>query len=394
MKTDKPSPNVNVQARVTNAFLLGWSISELLGRYRKGVRPPPAQKSPRPAEYARRLDVSNGSVERATDGFLFAAQRVVQFYRELGFESDEQASSLTKEIYALPQKIDDWLEHRAMTFYSQRELRDLLNDWTLQIWARLDGESADSARALTAGMSLADTYWYMRLPRQRPKGSNTKQSSEEDWRRLLSKYRLDIEQSRLQSLNANLPRYVVPVIRQHLKAWSVGTELVYQDGKLVRNEKNVKSPSIKPEDEAALQEALARQVQNWEAMLFGWREATTFLWTRDRRLIPILRFGGLFGVMLGTAFFLLLISAIVGYFIAFGPLPLLFRLLTENQAKITEWLAVVSLLWTILVAVPVPIVLRATYQFTRSAQQWLDDKLTIRFIAKRTLVMWDAYFGD
>ena len=81
MKTDKPSPNVNVQARVTNAFLLGWSISELLGRYRKGVRPPPAQKSPRPADYARRLDVSNGSIERATDGFLFAAQRVVQFYR-------------------------------------------------------------------------------------------------------------------------------------------------------------------------------------------------------------------------------------------------------------------------------------------------------------------------
>ena len=325
---------------------------------------------------------------------MFAAQRVVQFYRELGFESDEQASSLTKEIYALPQKIDDWLEHRAMTFYSQRELRDLLNDWTLQIWARLDGESADSARALTAGMSLADTYWYMRLPRQRPKGWNTKQSSEEDWRRLLSKYRLDIEQSRLQSLNANLPRYVVPVIRQHLKAWSVGTELAYTNGKLVRNEKNTKSPSLEPEDEAALQEALARQVQNWEAMLFGLREATTFLWTRDRRLIPVLRWAGLFGVMVVTAFFLLLISAIVGYFIAFGPLPLLFRLLTENQAKITEWLAVVSLLWTILVAVPVPIVLRATYQFTRSAQQWLDDKLTIRFIAKRTLVMWDAYFGD
>ncbi|MBI4789133.1 MAG: hypothetical protein HY782_19045 [Chloroflexi bacterium] len=393
MNAQRTNADANANTRITTAFLLGWSISELFGRYRKGVRPPPAQKTPRPADYARRLDVSNGSVEHATDSFLFAAQRVVQFYRELGYESDEQASALTKEIYALPQKIDDWLEHRATSFYPQRELRDLLNDWTMQVWARLDGESAAGARAFTAGMSLADTYWYMRLPRQRPKGWKANQSSEEDWRRLLSKYRLDIEQSRLRTLQSDLPRYVVPVIRQHLQAWSIGTELVYQNGRLTRDKKNTKSPMLEPDDETALQEALARQVQNWEAMLFGLREATTFLWTRDRRLIPVLRFAALFGVVLVTALFLLVVPAIVAYLLALGPLPLLLRLLTENQAKITEWLAVVSLLWTILVAVPVPIVLRAAYQFTRSAQQWLDDKLTVWFIARRTLVMWAAYMG-
>jgi hypothetical protein len=392
MSTDRQlEAEIEDRAQARTAFLLGWAVSQTLGHLRKGARPSP-KSSAHPADYAPRLAVSDGVVEKSTDAFVLAAQRIVQFYRELDFEAGDRVSPLTQAINQLPQDVSAWVHGESSKSQSPHELRDLLNAWSLQVWARLGGASADSMRAFTAGMSLADTYWYLRLPTRRPKGSKPAELSEENWRRLLSKYRLDIERSRLQVLAEHLPRYVAAVINRHLEAWRIGTELGYRDGTLVRIKDGKETGVLKPNDEARMQQALGRQAQNWEAMLFGSREATTFLLARDRRLIIVGRLVGLFFVLLGTALFLIAAAAVIAYFLSVTLLPPLLQFLTNAKAGASDWLTVVSFLWTILIAVPVPLVLRAAYQFTRAAQGWLDDQLTIYFIARRTFVPWDKYF--
>jgi hypothetical protein len=387
------SAETSDKAQVRTAFLLGWAVSQTLGHLRKGARPS-SRASTRPADYAPRLVVSDGVAEKSTDEFVLAAQRMVQFYRELGFEGGDQVSPLTQAVNQLPQEISAWVYGESSKFHSPHELRELLNAWSLQVWAQLGGASADSMRAFTSGMSLADTYWYLRLPTHRPKGSKPGELSEENWRRLLAKYRLDIERSRLHTLEKHLPPYAAVVISRQLGAWRIGTELGYRDGKLVRIKDGKEKGALKPNDEAKLQQALARQAQNWEAMLFGSREATTFLLARDRRLIVAGRLVGLFFALLGTAFFLTAAAAAIALFLSVTLLPALLRFLTNEKAGASDWLAIVSFLWTILIAVPVPLVLRAAYQFTRGAQTWLSDELTLFFITRRTYVPWDQYFNS
>jgi hypothetical protein len=386
-------PDPANKAQVRTAFLLGWAVSQTLGHLRKGARP--SQKaSTRPADYAPRLVVADGVAEKSTDAFVLAAQRVVQFYRALGFEATDLASPLTETVDRLPQALSAWLAGESTQFYSPHELRELLNSWSLQVWARLGGDSVDGLRAFTAGMSLADTFWYLRLPTRRPKGSKPGELSDENWRRLLSKYRLDTERSRLRSLEGHLPAYAAAVISRHLEAWRVGTELGYRDGKFVRIKDGKETGALQPNDEARLQQALARQVQNWEAMVFGSREATTFLQSRDRRRI---RIGHTLGLVLSLILFsLILASALagIGYFFV-GVLtvvvPALLRKLPNLQVSVSDLVAIGNLLWTVLVGLNLPLLIRLAYQPARAAQKWIDDQLTIYYIARRTYVPWDQY---
>lgn len=389
MSVEQKSSSSSNKTFATTAFLLGWSVAEMFGHLRKGTRPP-SQSVARASDYAPRLVVSNGAAEKSMDAFCLAAQRVAQFYRELGFEPDDKASATTKKIFALPQEVEEWLTGKSAQFTKPKELRELLNSWSMGVWARLDAVSAESARAFTAGMSIADTFWYLRPPTQRSLKAKS-HVSQEDWQRLLSKSRLDAERSRLQSLEANLPRYTVAVIKRHLSKWSIGGRVVYQ-GQQPTLSKIAKPPTIlAPKDEAKLQQALARQMQNWDAMLFGLREATTFLRNWDCRFIAFGRRIGLFLVLLATAIILVSITALISYYLSTSLVPGVVQFLNEKQAKVSEWVTVVNLLWTALIAVPVPFVLRQVFQATRGIQQWLDDQLTIFFIARRTYVPWNRY---
>ncbi len=373
--------------RATLAFLLGWAVSELLGLVRKGIRVSPAAASASP-DYAPRLTASQGSLDAATDALLFSADRVASFYRQLGLEPGE-TSPLTKELDALPGRNREWLEGKGQPV-TAHSLYDLLEPWTLQAWAELNGASKDSARAFTAGLSLADTYWYMRLPARR-KNLKASQTGEEGWRRLLSRYRLDIARSRLHTLRDDLPPYVVDVISNHLRAWSIGTEVGYRDNRPVFIPNGKESAPLTEEDEANLQRALARQVQNWEAMLFGLREAPTFLHGRDRLLIAVGRWAGMFLADFGTALFFVLAAVLLALFLGATLVPGLLALFRGSPPGLSDWLSIIGLLWTILLALPVPLVVRAAYQLTRGAQKGLDYWLTAYFVTRRTYIPWDHY---
>jgi len=374
MPTDSNFADAKENTRVTNAFLLGWAISETLGHLRKGARPTP----PRPAtatDYAPRLDASDGAIERTTDEFVFAAQRIAQFYLALGFETPDKASELTKTINALAPKTRSWLDGKEQTFYTQRELRDLLDEWSKQVWARLNSVSFAGAQALTAGLSLADTYWYMRLPKQRPR----KTVAEESWQRLLSKYRLDVECTRLDALEKNLPRYVAAIIRWHLKWWSVGTRLVYRDNKLMHDWRSKKSADLTERDEVNLQKALERQAQHWDALLFGLRDPQTYLRMTDHWLIAIVRRVGLFVTLFVTIVLAIAVTGIVGMYLG------------GTKLNLVEWLSVINVLWTAVLAIPVPLIVRQAFNATRGVQLWLDETMTVWFIASRAHVPWDRF---
>src|SRR5512143_1052743 len=123
--TNSPSPTYpRNPEQVNTAFLLGWAISETLGRYRRGIVPQSFKQSTGSADSAPRLLVATGSVEKSGDAFEFAARRMCELYRVLGFENGAEASPLTQSIYGLPQQIHDWLEGTSSKFYTQRELRD------------------------------------------------------------------------------------------------------------------------------------------------------------------------------------------------------------------------------------------------------------------------------
>ncbi len=379
-------PEIENRRRVTTAFLLGWALSETLGHLRRGTRR--STKGISAPDYSPRLSVSDGSLEKSADAFLLSANRLVQFYGELGYESPSDASAVTQMVRELPAKLTLWMEGGGEQFLSSHALRDLLNAWSLQVWARLNAESASAARAFSAGISLADTYWYQRPPSRRPKDQEL---SAENWRRLLSRFRLATIRRRLDTIRQDLPPYVAAVVSRHLDAWSIGEKLGYSDDELALVHRPKQSAPLKPEDETRIQQALERQVQNWSVMLFGLREATTFLTGRDRMRIALVRRLGLFLVLLVTALLLAAVAAYLGLFLSETLFPFLLQALRVKESGVGDWLAVASVLWTVLIAVPVPFILRSVFQGTRTLQSWLHDTLTVRAIARRTFVRWDRY---
>jgi hypothetical protein len=134
-------------------------------------------------------------------------------------------------------------------------------------------------------------------------------------------------------------------------------------------------------------------MEKWDAMLFGLREATTYLHTSDRRWITVLRIGGLTLMLFATALVLGILALVVSLYLSVNVLPVVVQFLNDRQAKVSEWLTLFNLLWTLLIAAPVPFVLRQFFQGTRGFHQWLDEQLTIWFIARRTYVPWDRFLA-
>ncbi len=94
-------------------------------------------------------------------------------------------------------------------------------------------------------------------------------------------------------------------------------------------------------------------------------------------------------MLLFTALSLVGPSIVAAILLQASPFPALLLSLTDTNRRVSEWLAVISFLWTTFITVPVPIFLCAVYQSTRDAQQRLNDGLTTRYITKRTFVPWN-----
>lgn len=386
-------PNLSMTSQMTsptggtvaNAFLLGWALAETLGHSRHGTR---ASRTPpaRPID-ARRLTISDSEDQKDSFVHLFMIERLVQLHRRLRFEPEDHLAPTTSQVYDLPQKLWSWQIDPNQPFYAAQEVRALLEPWSAQVAAALNAVSAAHMRAFVAGMSLADTFWSWQL-RGRQTEREVKQSM---WRALLGKSRLEEICHRLKTIELQLPPYVAAVISKNLRSWAIGDDLVYVGGRLSWRENGSSRSPLQPEHEVALQKALKEQIRYWRRMLFGAWEPVTFLSLARRRHIHRISIAVLGGMLVLVVLIYGLAGLLIASVVSVHILPFIGALFSPPKAQIGDWLNFATLLWTIFIALPLPFLLRQTYRFIRDRQQWVNDSLTIHFVAKSTHVPWNKY---
>jgi hypothetical protein len=411
----------NNEDKSLQAFQLGWTVTEILGRVRRGARPE-RRRQERPADHAPRLSVSTGELRTSTDQFHAAVLRMEALAHALGLIPDDAPpdSPMRAPIERLKRALAGETDEN---FGPPARLRPELQEWSLTARAELLAQDQRLARAMRTGASLADIFWYLRqVPEPsadekatlvRTNRIKTRQADavdeEEDWRRLLSDDRLKVERVWAKGLAEALPPYIPEVLAHHLRHWQIGRELAYDEsGRLYRlawhrllrwpwrrpgflSHRHTRrtSPVLLPEDENAVQRALRRQVKVWQDMLFGWRRPDQYLWRKDQILVGILRTLGLLMVFLlvGVGLGLLaygwwrVLELVVG--------PSINDVLTGGELDDRLRLLSASVGWLTTIFM----VVRTVLGWMPKVYRWLDHNLTARLVARRTLVTWDHYLA-
>ncbi len=412
---------------VLNALRLGWTVSELLGRIRKGARPP--RRRYRGPNYVPRITAGEGTIESSSAALVFAALRLLALSDALSVKCEDD-EALQQIVEGLPRSLERWLAGRRSAFYTPAQLRQILENWSLRIWSQLNARSEAAALAFTLGISLADTYWYLRKPAQRPRRCPPK----EDWRELLSVYRLAVERDRLETLRPYLPAYLVTTLRSHLNHWSIGTELE-RDAQgnlrrvpfLVRTSHPLgwrispdrwdragwffrvthplgfipffrrpnRSPNLTDEEEIALQEALERQAEIWSSLIFGLRQPATYLFRRDWFWIRIITWTGVAMAVAGVILVALWGVARLGPALvnvaqpAFDRIaPGVTRFLRQPGGGVREWVALAIQVIPVVAGLGAAVV--GLYRWAARLYRGWNERVTGWFIVRRrTLVPWD-----
>lgn len=402
---------------VRQAFLLGWTLAETLGRLRSGARP--YRRSPPGDDYAPRLNVSENEPGSSGRAFWSAVRRLLALAGALGLLQDkaDQRDTWEQSLRALPLQIEQAEAQGDSQYTTPAALRETLDRWSLAAQAQLNGRSPHTGRALTSGASLADTCWYARPPRRpsgaelrRPRAERLKEAmalprqrpSAEDWRRLLSYYRLHSECVRVNSLRSVLPVYVPDVLIRHLRAWAIGEMLYYDDRSQLRRRpwrqspafqmwlprrmrRQYRSPTLLPEDEIALLQALKQQETRWRQMLFGLRRPEDFMRRRDLITVTLWRWLLLLLLLAGIGLAVGLLLYALGLIVAAAVWPAFQALM--HGAGLGDWLKVITtgLGWLSVLG----LLGKALFQWTRKAQSVINRWLMVRAIARRTLVPWN-----
>jgi hypothetical protein len=404
------------------AFQLGWTLAEVLGRVRCGARSPDKQKQRGSSGYASRLSVSTGKLEKSTEQFRVAVMRWEALALALGVISEETPTDapISVPIEHLKQALEG---KQGIQFGPPARLRRELESWSLQARSQLLAQDKLLAEAMNVGGSLADTFWAMyaspkpskkkqttaqrivRVPARQSKSVSDKYR-EADWRELLSDYRLTVLCRRIQGLAEALPPYVASTLVHHLRRWQIGRELAYDSrGQLYhlpwyrrlrwpgrtpawirKRWPRRESPRLLPEDEHAIRQALDRQMQRWHGMLFGWRRPAEFLRVLDRVSIAVLRCIATSLLILGLGVGLAAVAYLWGRAAIWFIGPAIPEFL--SQGDLEERLKVLSAVagWSTTTF----LILRTVASWVPQAYDWLDETLTARRVARRTLVEWNS----
>lgn len=407
---------------VRQAFLLGWTLAETLGRLRGGARP--YRRSPADDNYAPRLNVSENEPGSSGLAFWTATHRLLALADALELLQDktDQRDTWEQNLRALPLQIEQAETQAASQYTTPAVLQEILDRWSLAAQAQLNGRSPDLSRALTSGASLADTCWYVRPPRRpskmelgRPRPERLAQAADtplkrpsaEDWRRLLSYYRLHTERTRVDSLRLALPPYVPDVLARHLQAWTIGETLYYDDRSRLRRRpwwqspafqmwlprrmrRQYRSPVLLPEDEIALLKALKQQETRWRQMLFGFRRPEDFMHLRDHVVVTLLRWLLLLLLLMGIGLSVGVLLYVLGMIVSAAVWPTFQSLMQD--AELGDWLKVITTAagWLSILG----LLGKALFQWTREAQAHIYYRLMVRAIARRAHVPWDRVIRE
>jgi|GEM_PF-1504561 len=384
------------------AFQLGWTLAEILGRVGQGLHTTQNQNKAT-AKLAKiyypRLSISTGRGQSSkTEQFRIAVLRWEALAQTLGFLTRDTGveQPLRAPIEAFKQYLNDPTVKRPPV----AELQMVLQDWGLQAHARLAAQDVQLGTALIAGASLADTYWYW-YPA--PQATTAKKLRDQTWYELLSKERLFELRRRIESIEPLLPPYIGLVIRKHLQHWQIGRELYYDSKKVLYRrrfrggpkwwrkrlnwkERATPATQLRHTDERDVHEALEKQTEQWADLILGWKRPEQFLGFTDYRWAEGIYFlvaavgAVLTGVLLFLAFWgwswmivKLSGSTLAGVF---------------QQGELKDQLLFIStaLGWLGTLVTLGKFMVQQTARAAQAAQDWL----TAQIIARRTLSAWDS----
>jgi hypothetical protein len=227
------------------SYRLGWLAVEsfgLLRRYALHGKPP----SPQKIDASRRFN------------FI---ERDPNLYEQLLISMLTLKATAARLVPSLPPPLPADPVDLFVQVKSDRQSLDRVwgefERWSQEVWNALQIQGSLIGQAFAYGGDLAATYWY------------TQEGGVVRLAEMLRSYRLDYVAERLEDLTDYLPQHAALVIHHSLEHWSIGEE-------------------IKGMDETGqnrLLERLGAQAKVWRDLLFGLRQADSYLLASDRRRI-------------------------------------------------------------------------------------------------------------
>ncbi len=237
-----PSPS---SGQVLLAVRLGWLTVESFGRLRRYARLG-YKLEEIPADANRRFSFSDRSLSERNE-FFFA---VDQLHRT--------AAKLDPDLPPCPLPAHEQLDQLLTASLDLDACQGQLDHWSTQVWGVLSTEDEMTGRGFTYGGSLADTYWHTDI------------LGPDHFAELLRPERLEYLAARFDSIAEHLPQYVAQILHYTLYKW--------------RDQGHTSDKLDATGKKHALKQ-LESQAKVWHDLLFGSRNAESYLLTRDNRLI-------------------------------------------------------------------------------------------------------------
>jgi hypothetical protein len=369
--------------QVQQALSLGWTLAEVLGRWRQGITPPRKTKA------HDRLSFSSHEI-LAGDALGMAAQRALVLAQSLKLEVPQPSEGSEVTPASVPDMVYGYMaDPKSHPLPDVKVVRAALESWGRSAWIALAARSQILAAAFSLGGSLADTYWYMWPP---GRATKHKVRVKETWRYLLSRQRMGRLRSRLCSLEEYLPPDVVSALIHSLGRWGIAAELERgRDGRLgisygllfalrrfswarrLRYKLKLRKfgsysgmvVDLSDDEEQSLHENLARQAEIWGNLVRGDCQPASYLTPSDWEWInwlsrivyaALILFGGTLGVAVVSALLPLLNGLALGVSSAASrALP---KIIEKEAVKIpldpkelSGWFSVIATLSTFVVFV-------------------------------------------
>jgi hypothetical protein len=341
--------------RVLVAVQLGWLSVEsfgLLRRYARHGKPPSLEKTD------------------ASRQFNFT-ERAPNLYEQLLISLHSLRATAAQVVPDWPPPIPadplDLLEAVKADKGSLDRYWGEFERWSWEVWNTLQIRNPLIGQAFTCGGDLAATYWY-------PQGAGADKLAE-----TLRSHRLRYVAERVDDLAENLPDRAAQVIHHGLDRWSIGEMVKGMDA----------------DGQKRALERLEAQVKVWRDLLFGLRQAGSYLRARDRRRVAwgALAATAVLVILVGLAAWLavLLLSAAGRALLASSSgLPVqVTEISSDLVGRLLNWQTLSALLATLssVVVVLAGFITRLS-GWVIAFYQKVGDRLELRQVYKRSIRPW------
>lgn len=387
--SNAPINSETTRTLATQALRLGWLAAELLGLLRQGALEQAAMhvnQKKRPKYRQGRLTISDRPVDDLEDELTLNLAEFSALAEALGVLDIRNTSHpLSGVLNHIRVHLNDPKHTEPVDLGAARFA---LEEWSLETGGRLSARDALAGRAFGAGASIADTYWFMRLPSE----GDAPPVRGETWKRLLDSRRMEQEAVRIQELDPVLSPFLAPALAFSLRAWGIAElfESFLQPTTTVSGA--VSEPP--PDATATMHKALRRQARNWRRLILGEVLPTNLLTRRNRRwrtVVHWLTWIGMEAVLVGGSF-----AGLVWAVQAGGPAiwsDAWTRVIALQPAAQAPSLELKDIITSVALLGPVVVVVwngaKGLVAVSHRLFDWTDRTITQAYVNRAVLVPWN-----